>query len=810
MIKYLLFSISFFSTFLSLNIAKAQDDLTIKGIVRQVSGPLENVLVAAYGAQQSQSLSKTITDSSGRFVLSIPLGSLTLKFSRMGYQTRTFAISQLPNPFDVVLVNEEISLGEVEVVSKQQLVERKTDRVVVNVDAMVSGAGGSALDAIQRSPGISTDQNGGPTINGKSGTLVYVDGQRIQLSGNELQNYLKALPSSSISKLEIMANPPAKFDAAGGGGIINIITKKGKEKGLNSTVSLGYNQGRLARYNGNIMANYKTGSFNFQGQYAYNRSAAFSDLNISRVFGDQASSTVVSTSLDQDIFLRVKDNSRNIRLGIDFNPGTKTEFAAFFAQNLRHGSERSDNTSAIIEMPQNMTSGVKSNSIKQYNIRNSESSLNFLHRLPSHEQEISANASYIVYRSSNYQDFVNNLTRGDGSPTLVEGLQGEAPSEIDVVALRLDYSLAVSKRTKFSAGVKASSTQTNNLASYFNVIDGQSTPDYSISNDFRYRESVYASYLNLSSEIGKFSGQLGLRYEHTNSKGNQLGNPVRSDSVFYNNYPGFFPTLYLSYKPDTLGKHELNINFGRRINRPFFQDLNPFIRPLDKYTYYLGNPFLRASFMNTAKLSYTFNRRYTIGLEYSRENSHIGESIEINNGIYYSRPGNLATIVYRGASIDAWQPITKDIELNASASVTNIHSYGPFYDMYLDTRGTAFFLSSTLKWNINKSITAEVNLSKRTDITIMQFVSFGFENVNFGLQKKFNKHGTLRLGVNDIFYSVYNGGSITNLNMAKASYGSIRDTRQFVCSYSYSFGKKTASTQRSKQSAEEEKERIKS
>ena len=792
-----------------MNTANAQSDLTIKGTVRQAGGPLANVLVAAYGANEPQVLSKTSSDSSGRFELSVPSGGLSLKISLLGYQTRTLLISQLTNPVDILLISEEIMLRELEVKLKQELVERKTDRMVINVDAMISGAGGSALDAIQRSPGVSTDQNGVPAINGKSGTLIYVDGQRVQLSGSELQNYLNAMPSSSLSKLEIMPNPPAKYDAAGGGGIINIITKKGKEKGFNATASAGYNQGRLARYNGSILANYKVGNFNFQGQYGYNRSAAFTDLIISRVFGNEILSSRGSTSLDQDIFVRVKDHNRNIRLGIDFNPSTKTEWAALFVQGLRHGFENSDNFSDIVDTRENLNSSVRSSSLKQYNIRNSETSLNFLHRLPTNEQEISASASYIVYRASNYQDFVNNLSRSDGSPTIVEGLQGEAPSAIDVAAFRLDHSLALSKKTKFSAGLKASSTQTNNLASYFRNINGQSSPDYSISNDFRYRESVYASYLNLSTAMGKFSGQLGLRYEHTNTRGRQLGNPIRSDSTFFNNYHGVFPTLYLSYKSDTLGNNELNVNFGRRINRPFFQDLNPFIKPLDKYTYYLGNPFLKASFMNTAKLSYTFHRQYTIGLEYSRENSHIGESIEIRDGIYYSRPGNLATIVYRGASIDARQPISKDIDLNASASITNIHSYGPFYDTYLNTRGTVLFLSSTIKWNINKSITAEVNLSKRTDLTIMQFVSFGYDNVNFGLQKKFITHGTLRLGVNDIFYSVYNGGSITNLNAAMASYRGVRDSRQFVCSYSYNFGKKTGSSQRT-QSADEEKERIKS
>jgi hypothetical protein len=782
-------------------------------VLEQGDKPADAATVLLVKASDSSIQKMTLADEKGNFIFeNIVPENYRIWITLIGhkdYKSDNIALADKPVQFSTVkLESDGAQLQEVNVTSRKAYIERKADRTVVNVDALISNAGTSALEVLEKSPGVRVDQNGSISLKGKDGVMVLIDNKPTYLSGTDLQNYLRALPSSSLEQIEIMTNPPAMYDAAGSAGVINIKTKRNKNNGLNGNLSLSYNQGKYVRSNNSVNLTYRTGKINAFATIGYTLHNSFNDLDINRRYKNTDEST--QSYFEQNTYIKNTANFINVKTGLEFNQNEKTTWGIQLNGQLRSGNQSNDNTSNILNASKQLDSSIIALNKEKSNFKNGGVNLNYRHQFNKNGRELTVDADYIAYQDHNNQVFDNTSYLPNGTISLKDRLDGSLPAHIDIYSIKSDYVHPLEKGYVLSTGVKASYIKTDNLAAYDYTANNITAPDYDKSNNFIYKENISAAYLNLSKDFKRLSVQAGLRAEHTNSDGHQLGNVMKPDSAFTRSYTSLFPTFFLSYKVDSAGNHQFGLNYGRRINRPYYQDLNPFISPLDKFTYYVGNPFLKPAFTNSVELSYTYHNRITATLSYGNRSDEVNETIEIKDGTYYSRPGNIGKVIVKTLSVDANFEPASWLEFHCYTEVSNIHSISDFYSGKLNTEGTYWFIQPIFQFKLGKGFTAELIGRYITDVTNAQFISGANGSINTGLQKTLGKRTTLKLGVNDIFYTAINKGIINNLANTEASYNNRFDSRQFVFTFNYRFGGANGTARKHNGTgAESETERVK-
>jgi ferric enterobactin receptor len=699
-------------------------------------------------------------------------------------------------------------LKEVSISTKKAFTVRKLDRIVVNVDALISNAGTSALEVLEKSPGIQVDQNGTISLKGKSSVAIFIDDKLTYLSGEDLQNYLKSLPSSSLDQIEIMTNPPARYDAAGNGGVINIRTKKGTTRGLNGGFTSAINQGKMTRSPNSFNMNLRAGKMNYFTSLSYNYNHSFSDLDINRRYKNADGST--KSYFNQNSFFNREGQSGNIKAGADYYQSKATTWGVVLTGMARKSTQENNNTSKLLNPSSVLDSTITARNIDKIKFYNGGINLNYRHQFDTTGQGITADADYLAFNNQTDQRYYNSSYFANGGLKSQDILSGDLPSRINIYALKTDYTLPIAKSWKMDAGLKMSFTKTDNTADYAYTIAAVTQPDYDKSNHFIFKEQISAAYLNFNKEMKQLSIQIGLRAEDTRSNGNQLGNLLKSDSTFKRSYAGLFPTFYLQYKIDSASHHQLGFNYGRRIDRPYYQDLNPFISPLDKFTFYVGNPFLKPAYVQSLELSYTFKNKYTLTSSYSNSKDEVNETIEITNGMYYSRPANLGRQIVKSLSFNGTFDPFNWLSINVFTELTNIAVRSDFYTGALNSSGTYSFSNANARITLGKGWNAELSGNYRNRMYNAQFILGEIWSSNAALQKKLSSSSTFKLSLNDIFYTSIRTGIINNLAQTEANWINKSDTRNAVLSYSYRFGKASSSTaKRNDSGADEEKNRVK-
>lgn len=755
----------------------------------------------------------TQTDTSGNFKLTATeRGDYLIHITSMGKDSIdvavTLAEARVVTLPELVMATSVHQLKQVSVVATRPLIEQQVDRTVLNVDAMISNAGTTALDVLEKAPGVQVDESGSISLKGKNGVTVFIDNKPTYLSGEDLQNYLRSIPSATLDKIEIMTNPPAQYDAAGSGGVINIKTKKSNVKGFNGGLSLAYLQGRYAKTNNSFNFNYRTGKFNFFGNLSYQVRRGFNNLYIDRQYFDADGNP--TGFFNQHSYIYQTGHAWGSKVGVDFYASDKTTFGVVLNGTLRPWSRATDAKAGLLGANQVTDSTVVANNIEKHRDKNGGINFNYRHQYDKDGTELTADLDYIVYQSHIAEQFNNHTFAPDQSLLSQDQTNGDLPANVHIYSAKTDFTHPFANQLKFMAGLKSSYTTTDNLADYTTTVNQVVAPDYDLSNHFIYKENINAAYINLNKEYKKLSLQAGLRFENTNSTGHQLGNPERPDSAFQRNYNSLFPTFYATYKLDTGKVHQLGFKFGRRIDRPFYEDLNPFISPIDKFTYYLGNPLLNPSYSTDVELSHTFKERLTTTISYGHSSGSYGETIEIVNGIYYDRPGNIASSDYKSISIDGTLDPYKWLSLHLYSELTQTQYHSPFYNGTLNTKGTFFYVNPMLQFKLADTWNAQLDGWYRSTLTSAQFIVGKRGQVNMGLSKKLSPSTSIKLSVNDIFYSMVNSGIITNLVNTNATYNNHNDTRYGVLTFSYRFGK-AISNQRKHEAngAESEQNRVK-
>ncbi|MFZ4544513.1 MAG: outer membrane beta-barrel family protein, partial [Saprospiraceae bacterium] len=389
--------------------------------------------------------------------------------------------------------------------------------------------------------------------------------------------------------------------------------------------------------------------------------------------------------------------------------------------------------------------------------------------------------------------------------------ESSLPSDIKINSGKIDYSGLKLLGGNAEFGIKSSLVRTSNVADFKDVVDGIKTPNYQFSNDFSYRENINSLYMNYNRDFKKITVQAGLRMENTNINGYQAGNVQVSDSSFQFKYSSLFPTFYLQYTDDTLQKHVFSLSLGRRIDRPNYKDLNPFTYPMDKFTFYGGNPFLQPTFSYNAELTHTYKSFLSTSLFYSHIDNLISETNEQRGNIYYSRPGNFAQKTSYGLSLNGtftlqkWWTLILDAALSRDAFKTQI------YTEYLNSYRWNWVVSSTNQFKISKKWNAELGGSYNSKSLSGQFLISPIGSVRAAISTKILKNkGALKLNVQDIFYTYQVEGQIRNIANAQASWFSYFDSRVVGLAFSYRFSKGDNLKLRQTGASDTEQRRVKS
>ena len=706
---------------------------------------------------------------------------------------------------ELVPVSKELS--GVSVTARKPLIEQKIDRTVVNVEAAVTNVGTSALEVLEKSPGISVDKDGNISLKGKQGVQVYVDGRPTYLGGTDLANYLRSLSSSQLDQIEIMTNPPAKYDAAGNSGIINIKTKKTKQFGYSGSLSSTWSQGRYPKVNESFNFNYRKNKVNLFTTLGYNNRKNFQNLDIQRKF-IEASTKQVKSNFNQESRIREKGESYNAKLGMDYFVTKKTTLGVVFTGFYNPGVFSNKSDVLIYDPSMTLMSQTLASTSNDRKWKNFSSNFNFRHVFDSTGKELTADVDYLTYNSKNAQDLSNAYYDSHGVPTIkADTLLGSLPQDINIYSAKMDYTHPLKNGAKFEAGVKTSFVKTDNNAIYDSVNYGVRVHDIGRSNHFVYQENVNAAYVNYSRPFGKkVVGQFGLRLENTNADGDQ----VTTGEKFKRNYTQLFPTAFLQYTANK--NNSFGLNYGRRINRPDYEDLNPFILFLDRYTFEQGNPNLQPQFAHNIELSHTYKGFLTTTLNYTRTTDIINEVLEQNTdrNETYVKKSNIAKQRQYGISVNAGGQITKWWSGNLWMNVYNNRYAGIINGDYVNISASTGQANISNQFKLGKAWNGELSGYYNTGGIEGVFRIKNFGMMNMGVTKQIMKSkGTLRLSVRDVLNSQKISGTIKYSNI-DAAFQQNRDSRQVALGFTYRFSKgKVGGQKRRTGGAGDEQSRVK-
>jgi iron complex outermembrane receptor protein len=800
-------------------IGRAQTRTAVKlsGKVSATNQPaLSAATITLLKAKDSSVVKMSVTDQDGRYSFdNPPQGRFLISVSAVGYEKQysaPFTISPdsaVTEPAAFVLTPQTKDLKAVTISAKKPLVEQKIDRMVVNVDAFISNTGANALEALEKSPGVQVDKDGNISLKGKQNVIVLIDGRPSYISGAELANMLKGMQASQLEQIEIMTNPPAKFDAAGNAGVINIKTKKNKIKGFNGNLSAGVGQGVYFKTNESLSLNYRNGKVNLFSTYSFNRNNNFQELEIFRRYKNDDGST--DAIFEQVAFMKRRNMSNNLKLGMDYYVTNKTTFGIVLSGAYNPESSINQNTSYLKDAAYVVDSIVTAGSHIKGTWKNASVNLNMRHQFDSTGRELTADLDYIVYDNTNNQLFVNTTFEPNWIKKREEQIQGVLPVTVNIYSAKMDYTHPLKGDAKIEAGWKTSYVQTENKANYYlySYNGDEWVTDYGKTNFFDYKENINAAYISLNKQFTKKWGlQTGLRFENTNYKGHQHGNPTKGDSSFKRTYNSWFPTVYLSYGADK--NNQFGLSYGRRIDRPGYQSLNPFLFYIDPFTYEQGNPYLRPQFSNNFELTHIYKGKLTTTLNYSLTEDLFNETFDQLDKATIVRRGNIGRRVNYGIAVNAQIPFSKWLTTMVYTNYSYTRYSGQLYGEDLDVS------AGTLQMNINNQLTfkkgwgAEVSGWYRSRGVEGQILLEPMGQMAAGVSKQVLKgKGTVKLNVRDIFYTQIPHGDI-NFKKTEARFRNTRDTRVANVTFTYRFGKPIKSTngQRKKGGASDEQNRV--
>ncbi len=758
-------------------------------IIDENKKPADYVTVVLYAAADSSVVKTAFTDPTGIFSFSVNTkGNYFYKASSMGYaaiksKTLTMGDDQKIDFGTAQLVSTSQNLKEVTVAATVPLIERKMDRTVMNVSNSSTAVGSTALELLQKAPGVNVDQNDNISMQGKQGVMIQIDGKQTYMSNADVATLLKSMQSSEIETIELITNPSAKYDAAGNSGIINIKTKKNKGGGTNGSVNAAFGRGKRFRESAGGNINHRTKSVNLFGNYSYYNNTRVTDLTIDRI----ANASVGDRYFSQLSTFERKNDGHNYKAGADFFLNKNNTLGVLITGYTGISNEGSVNKTNIGASFTQRDSSVLANNIIRNKYSNISYNLNYKSVLDTAGQEITIDLDYGRYKGNDDADYVSDYFFNNGGlirPTVIT--RNITPSLINIKAFKVDYALPLKKQMKLEAGLKSSWVTTDNNLIAERFVNNNWQNNQLLSNQFIYDENVNAAYVNFNKQFKTTSVQLGLRAEQTNSKGNS----ITTNKVIDRRYLNFFPSVFINQVLDK--NNDINLSYSRRIDRPSYDALNPFVYFLDQYTYNQGNPFLNPQYTNNFEFTYLLKKKYSVTLNYSRTTDVITEVLLPDNEkqALYQTNENIATQNAYSLVLNAPVKFVKWWNSNNSLNIFHIGFKAPdLAGQKLDNKSTSFQFKSQHTFNIQPGLSAELMFRYDSPVTfgVMEIgTRYGFDA---GFSKSlFNKKASLKLAATDIFNTQINRIKSAFPGLSYSLYGN--NDRQYVSlSFTYRFGK---------------------
>ncbi|KQC00674.1 TonB-dependent receptor domain-containing protein [Pedobacter sp. Hv1] len=757
--------------------------------IENTQTPIAYAVVELLKSSDSTLVAHSYTDTAGSYhILANSNSSLLLRVSGLGYQSYTTKIEQGEESVEVPKIYLKVAihqLKEIAVSGNRPLIQRKSDRFVVNVANSSLSVNNTVWDVLKQVPLVNADDNGALSITAKQGAVVYINGRKSNLTGQALFNYLKSLPSTTLSDIEIVTSPGSEFDASGNAGILNIIFKKRESDGYQGSFSL---TDRQANYNSQVASaafNYRKSKLGVNLTPYYNRDRKWiTERHDVDFLGSQTQNIFNFSTLYRKEFR----NFYGGNLGIEYNLTPRQTITGNLDYNPNHQTLNWVNNSLYLNKTnQKLDSSFVFTNDSKIKGHSLDGGLNYQLNLDTLGQSITASVDYFEYTNNTSQKTYATV---DGTGEVRRDEIATLPQKIKNYTFALDYKLPIGANTKLKLGARSFNTSTNNNL-FYKVANtfGNYIDDQLRSTSYRYEEQINAIYASADVTLGKnWSATTGLRLEQASTKGREL---IQNKVAVDKDYLNLFPMVAVNYTPNV--EHAFSFTLSKRIERPVFWQLNNLRVYVNPTQYVEGNPFLQSSYILKNEFSYTLKSKYIFLLSYSHITDNFSQFVLANNNDNITRvawlnygTGNIADLTFV-ANLSIGRFIKSSVTLAGSY----VSYKGKADEEIIDNHGFMgnFKMNNTVVIAKKSGVDAYVNFSYITP-----------RMSDIGTDSKFKSRSNLTVGfrktVNQFVFTLSGADllkSSANISTVRSRYATVYnnnyfDARSISLNVRYNFG----------------------
>lgn len=750
--------VAFIITILLFNDLSAQTTATVKGkiIDSLSSSPLPASTVQFFESSQKKWIAGKTADNSGNFLSELPSGRYFVVIEHTGYisfTSKEFVLSPSNPHYEIGtirLASTATILHEVTVQAEKSFMQLELDKRIFTVGKDLANAGGSASDILTNIPSVSVDGEGNVKLRGSDNVRILIDGKPSGLVSFKGSGGLQQLPASLIDKVEIITNPSARYEAEGNAGILNIILKKDKRQGFNGSFEL--ITGYYPNFGAAVNLNYRHKKINF----FINAGIAYRNLPGSGSLYQEVYGTDTTFILQQKNKNRIEGLNTNIRGGLDYYFTEKSVLTASYlfrrSDATRTNDIRYEDYFFDLSNYQGLTTR---HQYEKEHEPNSEYTVNYKRTFEKKDHELSATIKYIDNWESSRQTFTQNFFDPAGSEDPSKSVIQKSPNdEYEKHWLfQLDYIQPIGEEGKFETGIRSSF---RDMTNDFLVTEKNAAGDYiplpGLDNVFVYNENIHAAYGILGNKSKKISYQAGLRAEWTDVKTVlQKTNDVNPRS-----YVNFFPSAHFTY--DVTEDNAIQVSYSRRVRRPFYNDLSPYMTYSDSRNFYSGNPDLDPEFSNVGELGYLMNFEkgsLFSGIYYRNTKGKIDRIRRVDDdGNSTTKPENLKLENAWGAEFTGSWTAASWWKIDMNVNLFHAHIDGSNILPYYTASTFSWFARQTSRFTLPHDMEMQVRGNYEAAQKTAQGRRKAVYYIDFSMNKDVLKgNGTINLNVLDIFNS---------------------------------------------------------
>ncbi|MEP6615415.1 MAG: outer membrane beta-barrel family protein [Ginsengibacter sp.] len=779
---HLVSCITFFSVVLIPAALPAQQVRVSLKSINSKKEPIPFTTFSIAGLKDSGSTWNKVSDSNGIALFELARAQYIISVSAVGYRIiqKGINVKADPSSFIFVAENNSKTLSGITVTAAKPVIRQEDDKTIVDPENLAASST-NAYEILEKTPGLFLDQDGNIYLNSTTPAAIYINGREQKMSTADIATMLKNLPPNSIATIEILRTPSAKYDASGGGGIVNVVLKKGVKIGLTGSFTLGGNQGNYGNRFFGLNLNNNNGKVTTYLNMQFGRRNYYEEVKTNRLFA-------LDSLLSQDAFSLYPTNNYYAGFGINFpvskkwelNFDTRINYSSFINTTLNESQINKESSNAVIT--KNTTDVVNNG-----NTFNFSQGFSSKYKIDSAGSELSTDLSYNYSPNISDQSFLNTFV----VPLIpANGGDGKIKTQLHFVSGQVNLLYKLPKKLTLETGVKSSYVTFENTTDYFRTASGNRIKDAGRTSSYDYKENINAAYVQASKNINGITIKIGTRAENTNMKGNQF---IPNDTAFSIHRTDLFPYVYISRNLVKIMKYDLRgyLVYRRTISRPGYQLLNPSQRYVDQYLFETGNPSLRPQFTQNFEANVSVDERPILAIG-------VNDTKDIFTNVIYQADSS-RSIAYR-----TYDNLGKNKEIYFRALgaippggkyfiVAGIQYNHNFYQGSYEGKPLAFKKGS---WSIFTYQT--LKLTPTTQLSLNGFARFKgqlqfYELSNFGAlnlslnQQLLKKKLVVSMSMNDVF--------LTNNNNFKISQGSVNatgfrkgDTRRFGFNIRYNFG----------------------